>query len=427
MEQFATIPGRMARSAGIAMFLLFAANTQGQSWEVFDTTSAGFPSNSVTDIAIDSQDNVWVATNWGLCKYDGTSWQIFQTSNSGLTDNVVQCVAVDTLDRVWIGTLLHGIVVYDGSTRTTYDTQNSGLPDDQIKCITIDHRNWAWVGTYLGVACYTGSEWRLYDNTPESYNGLVLNGPVIQDVAVREDGLVAIGTLNGGFHYLTDTCVQVHGTFIDFFPDNTQVGVAFDPLDNERWIAVPAHGLIRHFDEWNSGLWFEYSTATSNIPTNSSTCLAMDPLGRPWVGSTYAGISFRDTDGSFTNYMSTNSGLPDNTISSLAFAHDGSLWVGTFYGGAARFDQTALLTEQNGEEDIEVYPNPTTDVVKVRWPSTSGVVMWQLFDQTGRRLGGGVLPTADRSVIDLRGFLPGVYNLRLLSSRSSRLARIIVE
>lgn len=419
--------GNLWRTLGFVLPASFASLLNGQSWEVFDTTSAGFPSNSVTDIAIDSHDNVWVATNWGLCRYDGTSWEIFQTSNSGLTDNVVQCVAVDTLDRVWIGTLLHGVVVYDGVTWTTFDTQNSGLPDDQIKCITIDHRNWAWIGTYLGVACYTGDEWRLYDNTPESYDGLVLNGPVIQDIAVREDGLVAIGTLNGGFHYLTDTCVRVHGTFIDDFPDNTQVGVAFAPISNERWIACPAHGLIRHFDAWDSGLWFLYSTSTSDIPTNSSTCLAMDALGRPWVGSTYAGVSVRDTDGSFTNYMTANSGIPDNTISSLAFANDGALWVGTYYGGAARFDPTVTSAGEVLREDLRVYPNPSAGIVQLQGLLVDGNIQWRLFDPKGVRIGQGTVSGSGLCRIDLGDVPAGLYFLEVTTRRGVGLLRIGVQ
>lgn len=225
------LPSVCSLAFGAVLAVISAA--EAQTWEVFDTTSAGFPSNSVVDIAIDRQNIVWVATDWA-CAGMTERTDNFNTDNSGLPENTIQCIAVDTLDRLWVGTLFHGVVVYDGMTWTAFDQTNSGLPDDQIRSITIDHRNWAWVGTYLGAACYTGSEWRLYNDQPTSYNGLVMNGSVINDVAVREDGLVAIATLNGGFHYLTDTCIHYHSTFTDFFPDNTQTAVAFDPNLDQR-------------------------------------------------------------------------------------------------------------------------------------------------------------------------------------------------
>ncbi len=114
-----------ARSLAFGAVLAVISAAEAQTWEVFDTTSAGFPSNSVVDIAIDRQNIVWVATDWGLCRYDGTNWQIFQTDNSGLPENTIQCIAVDTLDRLWVGTLFQGVVVYDGMTWAAFDQTNS--------------------------------------------------------------------------------------------------------------------------------------------------------------------------------------------------------------------------------------------------------------------------------------------------------------
>ncbi|MCC6939977.1 MAG: hypothetical protein IT226_17305 [Flavobacteriales bacterium] len=415
-----------ARSLAFGAVLAVISAAEAQTWEVFDTTSAGFPSNSVVDIAIDRQNIVWVATDWGLCRYDGTNWQIFQTDNSGLPENTIQCIAVDTLDRLWVGTLFHGVVVYDGMTWTAFDQTNSGLPDDQIRSITIDHRNWAWVGTYLGAACYTGSEWRLYNDQPTSYNGLVMNGSVINDVAVREDGLVAIATLNGGFHYLTDTCIHYHSTFTDFFPDNTQTAVAFDPNLDQRWIATPSHGLIRHFDDWYSGLYFVYSTQSSTIPSNGLTSLAMDALGRPWMGSNYAGVFYRSEDGSFTTYNSANSGLPDNTISSVIFAPDGTLWVGTFYGGAARLTFPMGILEPSRKVALDVYPNPTSERAWVNWPHGSFGATWRLMDVTGKVEKEGTIGADGWSELDLIGLSPGIHLLQVPSNGLYSQARLVV-
>ncbi len=337
-----------------------------------------------------------------------------------------QCRDCTRAFAVTVGTLFHGVVVYDGMTWTAFDQTNSGLPDDQIRSITIDHRNWAWVGTYLGAACYTGSEWRLYNDQPTSYNGLVMNGSVINDVAVREDGLVAIATLNGGFHYLTDTCIHYHSTFTDFFPDNTQTAVAFDPNLDQRWIATPSHGLIRHFDDWYSGLYFVYSTQSSTIPSNGLTSLAMDALGRPWMGSNYAGVFYRSEDGSFTTYNSANSGLPDNTISSVIFAPDGTLWVGTFYGGAARLTFPMGILEPSRKVALDVYPNPTSERAWVNWPHGSFGATWRLMDVTGKVEKEGTIGADGWSELDLIGLSPGIHLLQVPSNGLYSQARLVV-
>ncbi len=330
--------------------------------------TAGFPSNNVTDIALDGQGRTWVSTDWGLCLFENGGWSFFQTQNSGIPDNRLLCLDVDSLDRVWIGTLLNGVLVYDGTTWVNYTTQNSPLPDDQIKCITIDHRGWAWIGTFLGLVCYTGTEWRIYDESPTSYGGLQLNGQVIEDVAVRADGLVAIGTLNGGFHYLTDTSVAVHATYIDLFPDNSQLGVAIDTVAEERWMVTPSQGLLRQGGSWENGPWFQYSTGLSTIPSNALISIAMDAQGRPWVGSMDKGLIVREPNGTFASYDTLNSDIPHNTVEVVKVASDGAIWVGTPFAGAARFQPTDMIVENSGAPALRLFPVPADDHVTIIWP-----------------------------------------------------------
>ena len=417
--------GSTGKTAAFITAQLICWAATAQTWDVFDMTTAGFQNNTINDIAIDSQDNVWVGTNWGLCKYDGTDWTLFLTSNSGLTDNVIHALATDSLDRVWIGTQLNGVVVFDGSIWTSYTTSNSPLPDNEIKCITIDHRGWAWIGTYLGLVCYTGVDWRLYDDTPSSYGGLQLNGPVIEDVAVREDGLVAIGTLNGGFHYLTDTLVVVHATYIDLFPDNTQMGVVFDEVHDERWMATPSQGLLRQGGDWYGGSWFQYAMGGSGIPTNSLTSIAMDDQGLPWMGTSISGVVVRNSNGSFTSYTSSNSGLPDNTIECLAFASDGALWVGTYYGGAARFNPSEDLGEYAMREQVMVHPNPFTDSFYITSEGTPGPLEWTLRDLGGRLLASGRLAAGEPRVFNPTGIASGVYLVDLLHAGGHATVRVV--
>ncbi len=389
-----------------------ASLLNAQTWDVFDMNSAGFPSNTVTDIAVDSQDNVWVGTDFGLCKYDGTNWTIYQDSNSGLPDNLINTLSIDSLDRLWIGTVLHGVVVYDGSTWQNYNTLNSPLPDNEIKCITLDYRGWAWIGTYVGLACFTGQEWRIYNDSDTSYAGLRLNGNVIEDVAVRPDGLVAVGTLNYGFHYLTDTSVFVYASYFNLFPDNTQTGVAIDTVHDERWLTCPAGGLLRQGGDWHGGPWFQYTTQNSGIPTNTLLCITMDDEGLPWMGGSLAGVIRRNANGSFTTFTTANSDLPDNTIPTLAFAHNGDLWVGTYYGGAARLRFTTAQRERSGGPDVTAYPVPTDDHVHVQWGWSNGPVQWELHDPQGRQLSHGEAARSAAIDIDLGDYAAGGYLLR---------------
>jgi ligand-binding sensor domain-containing protein len=381
---------------------------RAQTWEVFDMATAGFPSDNITDIVQDSQGIIWAATSWGLCRYDGTDWTVYQTGTTGLPDNVIRSLAIDSLDRVWIGTQLHGISVFDGASWETIDMDDSPLPDNEINSLTIDHRGWAWIGTYLGLVCYTGDEWRFYNTSDTSYNGLQLNGNTILHTAVRPDGLVALGTLNGGFHYITDTSITVHTTFIDQFPDNTQNEVAFDLVNNERWLATPSQGLLRQGGPWYEGPWFQYTTGNSLLPSNAVNCVRVDGQARVWLGTLLAGLAVRGTDGAFTNYTSSNSGLPDNTVQCVMVATDGSIWAGTAYGGLARLSFSEVVQETS-RPTFNLYPNPCEGHVFFDRGGNVSSGRWLIIDPSGRTVRDGGFSGSGVMEIPLLGLAPACY------------------
>lgn len=417
-----TMPlGRAVFAACAAMLACATVPALAQQWEVFDQSTAGFLSNSVSAID-EAQGSIWVGTSFGLCRYDGGNWEVLQSGVSGLPGNVVKCLAVDTADRLWVGTLLNGIGIYDGSVWEYLNTDNSPLPDNEINCITIDHRGWAWIGTYLGLVCFTGAEWRLYNNSDSSYNDLALGGNVVQDVQVRSDGLVAIGMLNGGFHYLTDTSVHVFTTYADDFPDNTQNAVVFDEQANERWLATPSQGLLRQGGEWLGGPWFKYTSQNSNIPSNAITCLKQDGSGRLWFGTLVAGMGIRDADGTYTSYTAENSGLPENYVQRILLASDGSVWAGTSSGGAARLEFPSAVAQPIGPS-MKCYPNPATEHITIDLGDDAGLAEWRMIDPTGRSVGTGVM-TSRSTMIALGSLGTGLFLLEVVHNGQRRVVRV---
>jgi hypothetical protein len=89
---------------------------------------SGLPSAEVRSVAVDGQDNVWVATSHGAAVWDGSSFQVFSTTNSGILADNVYRVRVDASDRVWLLTEF-GLSIYDQVARnwTSFTPQNSGL------------------------------------------------------------------------------------------------------------------------------------------------------------------------------------------------------------------------------------------------------------------------------------------------------------
>lgn len=394
-----------------------------QQWEVYDVGGGELPSNTVRDIAFSANGDVWVGTEFGLARFDGLIWEVYTSSTHPLPDNDIRALAEDDLGRMWIGTSLGGLAWTDGTNWGVHDTQNSPMPADQVRCLAPDTGGYVWAGTIEGLVRTNGSDWRIYDDTPGSYNGLQLPGLNIADVARRDDGLICIGTLNAGFTYLTDTSVTVYNTVDNGLPDNTAFGVALDQ-QGRRWAACPAGALLQHAGAFQGGVWLQYSTLNSFIPSNALNDVAVDGLDRKIVATQSAGIGILTDPNSWNNYDTQNSGLPDNEVLCVAVADDGAIWLGTAGGGAARLTFGVGLDPEEGSW-LAVHPVPADERVTVRLDE--GRWDWLLVDAAGRTCLQGISSSGGELRLERRGLAPGTY-LVLASERSTgrfRRARVL--
>lgn len=98
--------------------------------DVYDiiTTTRGLPSSEVRSVAVDAEDNVWVATPGGAAAWDGSSVRVYTTGNSGILDNNVYRVRADRSGRIWL-LCQSGLSMFDrvSGRWTNYTAQNSGL------------------------------------------------------------------------------------------------------------------------------------------------------------------------------------------------------------------------------------------------------------------------------------------------------------
>jgi len=66
----------------------------------------GLPSNEVYHVLTDKKGMIWIATDNGVCSYDGNKFNTL-TTNDGLTDNVVFKFFEDHKGRIWCSTSNH--------------------------------------------------------------------------------------------------------------------------------------------------------------------------------------------------------------------------------------------------------------------------------------------------------------------------------
>ncbi len=101
----------------------------------------GLIDDRVTDLLLDRNDNLWVATRSGLCCFDGTVFRSF-TTKDGLPSNRIRCLFEDRKGHLWLGTD-GGVVLYDGQLFQTIKSPHIGPV-----CQILEDRDGAfWFGT----------------------------------------------------------------------------------------------------------------------------------------------------------------------------------------------------------------------------------------------------------------------------------------
>ncbi|NVK54863.1 MAG: EAL domain-containing protein [Alteromonadaceae bacterium] len=80
------------------------------------STQQGLVQDSVTDILIDNDGFVWIATDGGLDRYDGYRVEHIVGNNGELASTPVETLFLDSSNRLWIGTQYRGVYMLNLNT-----------------------------------------------------------------------------------------------------------------------------------------------------------------------------------------------------------------------------------------------------------------------------------------------------------------------
>jgi hypothetical protein len=102
----------MSRNLSCLLFTLLIVFGYGQELHFENVALKGLPSTEVYRIIQDADGFIWIATDAGVCKYDGNNLTTYTTEN-GLPENVVLRMFMDSKKRIWFNTLAGTIFYYE--------------------------------------------------------------------------------------------------------------------------------------------------------------------------------------------------------------------------------------------------------------------------------------------------------------------------
>jgi len=298
-------------------------------------------SDTIRDMAIDTLGQVWIATSFGVARFDGSVWRptrYFQPMTLAL--NRTAAIEVDSAGTLWLASLGGGVIHIkpNGSEIERFDVNNTrrGLLSNFVMSIAIDGDSSLWFGTDRGLSRLrigsTAVQWDTF-TVASTARGLVDNQ--IFALAVDLEGRLWCSTGLGLCRYepLLNRWSYFHaGNTANGLPNYGVNSITVDRQTGRVWFATAGGGA----SSFMNGVW-QLLTTNDGLADNSVQDILIVPeQGEIWF-ATAGGVSCLSKDGQWTKYT-TIDGLADNNVNRLLAASvDQEFWFGTRTDGVTRY------------------------------------------------------------------------------------------
>ncbi|MDA9820318.1 T9SS type A sorting domain-containing protein [Salibacteraceae bacterium] len=391
----------------ISSFLLIGLSSQSQ-WTAYTTSSSDLPDNSVQDIAIDSSNVLWVATQQGLGKFDSTNWTVYVDTNSGIPElsyNTCYSVFVDKDEFVWLGMDDGYLVKFDQDTTwTDYSTEGFG----EVYAINQDADGEIWVGHSFGLKSFDGTTWT--DHNPGIHSDFV---EVIEFDQYKN---VWCGTKDGLAKRDSNGVWTSYDRNNSGITSNDWVEALHRGLDDSLWVGT--RGGACHFD--TDTTWRIYTSSNSGLWEDEIRGLDVAADSTVWAANDGASIA------KFKAGVWTKINLPFNFsfADEILIDHNGVKWVAT-QSGLAKYEDGGAgpmlflpTVISNGlpeftSESLKFYPNPSTGNISIQNENSMTI---KVIDGRGRLLFSSEVGAFAELNLDLK---PGLYHIEAIDADGS--------
>ncbi|MGB0930124.1 MAG: T9SS type A sorting domain-containing protein [Chitinophagales bacterium] len=125
----------------------------GEKWETFDLrVPQDFSHQPIHDIAVDKNNQIWVAHQASLKLFDGEQViERFTSTDLGFHETNFWNLNIDSRNNdLWVGTSKAGLLHFNGTDWTNYTSENSPLTYNSIDFVLIDPTGHKWIVPQYG-------------------------------------------------------------------------------------------------------------------------------------------------------------------------------------------------------------------------------------------------------------------------------------
>ncbi len=308
----------------------------------------GLPINTIKHITQDYLGFVWIATQDGICRYDGSDIKVYKNTKEDLFsygNNEITYVFEDSNKDLWLCTARGGLAKYDRKNDRfeNYNSKN----DTRIKNL---HTNTIielagkklLIGTDRGLSYFDLTTETYYKNEKQA----LLQNEKINTLFRAKNNSIWIGSAQRGLENfdVKEGTIQHYSTKADKpyrLAGNGIKAIVEDSLQR-IWVGTWANGLHKITKD-SITIYKHGDNDKSSISQNAIFALAITKKGKLWIATENKGICHYDEENKSFHSITSNfydaRGLSDNAIQSLYIDSRENLWVGTFAHGVSILPQ----------------------------------------------------------------------------------------
>jgi diguanylate cyclase (GGDEF)-like protein/PAS domain S-box-containing protein len=340
--------------------------------------SDGLVQNTVTNSLEDTHGFMWFSTFEGLSRFDGYEFKNYRHSKkdpNSLPNNFTKKLLLDSSDNLWVATQ-NGLAKYNPlkDNFTNYNKDNSQLNSNDIFAIALNKDGNLLVSTAANLY--------LYDNLANSFLLFTVNGenlPADIKVIFSEPDKTWLGSLANGIFILEHSSNTLFSLKkANPWNLNIEANYLFDfnKINDTYWLGTE-DGAYKIDANLTSVVLLNTQSAPSIIG-NEVWSILQNHNGNIWIGTT-TGISILSSKNellfSYDTHNSINFGLESSYILSLYKDSNDSIWLGTFAGGLYRYNADGSEIKRFNKERTEI-----PDVSQIS--GLSGNIIWGISEDT---------------------------------------------
>lgn len=324
---------------------------------VYDQISGNFSTvdsltnASLTCVMVDSRNNAWVGSYYGLNRVDVASGEVrhflHNPSDSGsIAGNRITCLLEDSEGNIWIGTQENGLQLYDyekNSFRRYMGAGDTALSSRFIRTLLEDQRGGIWMGTGSGALQLdprTGNV-KTYRSDPDNISTISHN--VILSMAEDHRGRIWFGTESGGISIYfpgSDSFYRVPlDPTVPHSIHSASIYALYPDEGKNMWIGTYDKGVNWiNFDDKNFGHYRSHVYDEFGLSNNFVFDFADAGDGWVWIANPQRLERFNPKTGEFSHFREAYTDDKLNYLTGIQLLRDtkDNLWIGTWGAGVTK-------------------------------------------------------------------------------------------